>query len=36
VNVLASKVRMLSKDFVGCHAVRDHRDHRGNGEAQSP
>jgi hypothetical protein len=36
VNILRGQARMLCDDFIGGHAVSDHRDHRGYGKAQSP
>jgi hypothetical protein len=36
MNVFASEVRMLGKDLIGRHAVRDHRYHRGYWEAHPP
>ena len=35
-DVLWRQVRVLGKDFIGRHAVRDHRDYRGHGYAQAP
>ncbi len=35
MNVVAGQIRMLSEDLLRSHAVREHRDHRGDWKAQT-